>query len=195
MEKTAEYCLLAIQWWPLCMPRSDWASWIQAIGSIIAIGTAGWIAVWQAQKQREVDAEQTRLTMLEKFYAISALLTRADACIEIFVRVVNAHDQDSWAPVRYEVELIRAKLNDLPVFELPSWKLVRELSLVDQYLRTMVDVCSRATLLPADQVAGLAAAATGWEKRLSEVQQWCYSEIERLHTPEERAQAIANGEL
>lgn len=191
---------MAYEVWQTCMlvpgfSMDECASWVQAIGSILAIGMAGWIAVWQAKKQREAEAERRRLASLEKFYAISMLLTRAQACIEIFRRCVNEHDEGTWAPVRAEVELTRAKLNNLPVFELPSWKLVGELSLVDQNLRAILDVSSRASKLHASQVAEFEAATERWMKRLLETKSWCRSEIGRLHTPEERAEAIARGDL
>lgn len=32
-----EYCLLWLNWWPVCMNKSEWASWIQAGGSLIAL--------------------------------------------------------------------------------------------------------------------------------------------------------------
>ncbi|HEU4457769.1 MAG TPA: hypothetical protein VFR90_01440 [Methylibium sp.] len=32
-----EYCLLWINWWPLCMTKAEWSGWVQAIGSIAAI--------------------------------------------------------------------------------------------------------------------------------------------------------------
>ncbi|RZI78743.1 MAG: hypothetical protein EOP38_27175, partial [Rubrivivax sp.] len=33
----AEYCLLWVNWWPMCMAKGEWSSWVQAIGSVAAI--------------------------------------------------------------------------------------------------------------------------------------------------------------
>jgi hypothetical protein len=38
-----EFCLLGINWWPLCMAKGEWASWVQAVFSVVAIGAAIWI--------------------------------------------------------------------------------------------------------------------------------------------------------
>jgi len=35
-----EYCFLWIDWWPLCMSKSEWSGWAQAIGAIVALGVA-----------------------------------------------------------------------------------------------------------------------------------------------------------
>lgn len=51
-----EYCLLWIQWWPLCMTKAEWASWFQAIVALVAV-YAGWRYVKhqtsEARKQLE----------------------------------------------------------------------------------------------------------------------------------------------
>lgn len=41
-----DYCLFTTQdvWWTICMPRPDWASWMQALGAIAAICAAIYIA-------------------------------------------------------------------------------------------------------------------------------------------------------
>jgi hypothetical protein len=61
MEKVPEYCLLWMQW--ACMPRSDWASWVQAVGAIVAIvASAGLIFVQhRLQLAREKEAEIDRV--------------------------------------------------------------------------------------------------------------------------------------
>lgn len=190
---------MAYDVWQTCIlvpgfSRGECASWVQAIGSILAIVGAFVIAFWQSRKQREADAERMRLVSLEKFYAISMLLTRVQACIQIFRNCLKNHDEYSWEPLRAEVELTRAKLNTLPVFELPSWKLVGDLSLVDQNLRAITTVCSRATKLPPNHVAEFEAATERWDARLLEIKEWCRGEIAKLHTPEEQREAIAKGE-
>lgn len=34
---STEYCLLYINWWPICMTKGEWASWAQAIGVVAAL--------------------------------------------------------------------------------------------------------------------------------------------------------------
>lgn len=61
MEKLPEYCFLSLQWWPICMGKSEWAAWVQAVGSVLAILAAVGIAYWQhARDARQRIAEVTR---------------------------------------------------------------------------------------------------------------------------------------
>lgn len=60
------YCLFwAHQWWPfgdpwwLCMDTQNWAAWVQAFGSILAILGSAWIGWWLHKMQ--VRAERIRL--------------------------------------------------------------------------------------------------------------------------------------
>lgn len=47
-----EYCLLGIDWWPVCMDKAQWAAWVQAVGAILAIIATGSIAYVQNLQQR-----------------------------------------------------------------------------------------------------------------------------------------------
>ena len=52
MEKAPEYCVLAVQWWPICMNKSEWAAWAQAVFSVLAIVAAIGVAWWQRHAER-----------------------------------------------------------------------------------------------------------------------------------------------
>lgn len=41
----SEYCFLWIHWWATCMTKAEWATWMQAIGSVLALGIAVWIPI------------------------------------------------------------------------------------------------------------------------------------------------------
>jgi hypothetical protein len=49
-----EYCLFWFwtSWWPLCMTKAEWASWMQALGTIAAVIGAAWIAARQDRVAR-----------------------------------------------------------------------------------------------------------------------------------------------
>jgi hypothetical protein len=47
--EASEYCLLFAQ--SMCMPRSDWAAWVQAVGSIGAIASGVLAINWQVKHQ------------------------------------------------------------------------------------------------------------------------------------------------
>lgn len=57
MEST-EYCLLWIDWWPMCMDKAQWAAWVQAGGAILAIIATGAIAYVQNHQQRRSFEQQ-----------------------------------------------------------------------------------------------------------------------------------------
>lgn len=42
------------------MASTEWASWVQAVGSIVAIGAAAGIAIWQSRKQHKSSLELLR---------------------------------------------------------------------------------------------------------------------------------------
>lgn len=50
--EASEYCLLWVDWWPVCMDKTQWAAWVQAVGAILAIIAAGAIAYVQNLQQR-----------------------------------------------------------------------------------------------------------------------------------------------
>ncbi len=67
-ESQPSYCFLGFDHWATCLGASEWASWVQAIGSILAILGAVCLTRMQvraagelARLQIEAAAEQTRL--------------------------------------------------------------------------------------------------------------------------------------
>jgi hypothetical protein len=66
---------------------ADWAAWAQAIGSILAVGTAAWIAVYQQDKNKQLQDEQRE----RKHFAARAMLPAAlselhrhiDTCLDL----------------------------------------------------------------------------------------------------------------
>ena len=56
-SKLVEYCLFgAVQ--GLCMPSSDWASWVQAVGSVLAILVSAGLVLLQHWLERQRDHER-----------------------------------------------------------------------------------------------------------------------------------------
>lgn len=63
-----EYCLFYWQW--ACMPRTDWASWAQAVGAGLALVIAVGVAVSEARRARSVEQETKRAAELTTYMAI-----------------------------------------------------------------------------------------------------------------------------
>lgn len=72
-----EYCLFWSQWWPLCMSRSDWASWTQGIGTVLAVVAAVLVARQQSRQQREDRIAMNADRIAERFAPAMTLATEA----------------------------------------------------------------------------------------------------------------------
>ena len=55
-----QYCLLAVNHWAACMTKAEWAAWVQAFGSIVALAVAVGLA-WRSDKSHERQAERAGL--------------------------------------------------------------------------------------------------------------------------------------
>ncbi len=81
-----EYCLFDLAWWPICMQKAEWASWVQAFGSIAAIGLAVWL------QYRATTANERQANQLAVSFAVQTLLslkTMHDVCV---VEAFGDHD-------------------------------------------------------------------------------------------------------
>lgn len=47
-----EYCFLFIDWWPLCMTKSEWSGWMQFIGAMLALIVAISLPFYQQRLKR-----------------------------------------------------------------------------------------------------------------------------------------------
>lgn len=79
------------------LSSSEWASWVQAIGSITAIFGALGIAIWQSNRQHEVSLhvlrEDKRLARVESAKALHSLSTGA---LRLLEHTINSFpDRDS----------------------------------------------------------------------------------------------------
>lgn len=67
MESATEYCLAGIQHWSMCLDKSQWASWVQAVGSVAAVFAAIALVWWErrdASAQRHAAASVVGQGML-----------------------------------------------------------------------------------------------------------------------------------
>lgn len=53
MLNPPEYCLLWTKWEPMCMPRAEWAAWLQALGPVAAFAFAWLLFRLQRQDERQ----------------------------------------------------------------------------------------------------------------------------------------------
>jgi hypothetical protein len=113
--------------------RADAPAWVQAVGSILAIVGAGWIAGWQASTaRRDVDRRERRADT-NKALAILYIFRRADLVVENAWRSLK-QNETTWRLAADQVELVQHALRALPVFDIPSARLVFEVQRTDRDL-------------------------------------------------------------
>lgn len=75
------------------LTSAEWAAWVQAIFSVIAIIGAAWIAVWQSKKQHqsalELHKEEQRYAQLEQAKTLFVLCDNCTKAIGHFVSQLN----------------------------------------------------------------------------------------------------------
>lgn len=68
------------------MPRSDWAAWVQAVGSIAAIFGAAGVAKWQARKQHKSSLDLVRAEQQHFAYALLVQVAEHSGRFEYMTR-------------------------------------------------------------------------------------------------------------
>lgn len=112
------------------MTSSEWASWVQAIGSILAIGAAAGIAIWQSRQQHksavELRRQEFRHASLESAKTLLKLATNCAKMAEYFVQQLASRDavhQIGSGERHLNLEELRALQNwvsGIPVYQLPD---------------------------------------------------------------------------
>jgi hypothetical protein len=131
------------------LEKSDTPAWVQAVGSILAIIGAAGIAGWQAQANRREAVRERRRSETHKALAIDYILQRASLVVSNLERVVQSPSVGALKLAGAQIEMVQQTLRALPVFEIPSPRLVFELQRVDRdllYLQRVileVDALSR----------------------------------------------------
>ncbi|WP_447746877.1 hypothetical protein [Variovorax boronicumulans] len=128
----------AIRWFfqgtATVLGRLDAPAWVQAIGSILAIVAAGAIAGWQARESRLEARRNRKRSDTDRALAVSYLLRRAILVVENTQNAIGSKSRGSMNLAREQVEMVQQALRALPVFEIPSPRLVFDLQRVDRDL-------------------------------------------------------------
>jgi hypothetical protein len=85
--KLPEFCLSWVDpHWSTCMTKSEWASWVEAVGSIIGIVVAILVVRHQLSKTRQAEHQRTA----DKLEALATLIEEAENCVN---KLPHDHDQ------------------------------------------------------------------------------------------------------
>jgi len=133
----------AIRWFfvtsALVLGRLDAPAWVQALGSILAIVAAGCIAGWQSFSARK-DADRRQIKSdTNKALAILYILRRADLVVANAWRAL-ATQEVALRIALDQVGLVQQALRALPVFEIPTGRLVFEVQRTDRDLLYVLQI-------------------------------------------------------
>lgn len=102
-KPTQEYCLLFIDWWPMCMTKSEWAAWLQFLG----VGAALFSVVYGPVIQRAQNSAHAKKMLLS---AIVSLRQNANYAANHFQKASGQ------APVKVVISLFEASAEPLSSF-------------------------------------------------------------------------------
>jgi len=126
------------------MSSSEWAAWVQAVGSIAAILCAGGIAVWQSKQQHRTSLEVVRTEhRLARIEVAKTLLSLSKSCLRLLEH--SAHqlpDRDTIHNIAdggthfdlNELQFVEGALQQIPLHSLPH-KLVPLTMIVSSTVR------------------------------------------------------------
>jgi hypothetical protein len=108
MAPREEYCFLWINWWATCMEKAEWASWVQAVFSVIAIAAALGVAAWQRRQDMLQRVAIDRAIGQVVAASVCHSLAKAQGLIEAIADSLT----ENWVPGRIgmphgEVELLK----------------------------------------------------------------------------------------
>ena len=111
------------------LTSSEWAAWVQAIGSIIAILGAAGIAVWQARKQYKnalaIQAAEKRHEEIEKAKNILALARNCSKTINYITDELNSPQSIYMVAKRHkQIDLVELLRVDAAIRGIPDRKSV-----------------------------------------------------------------------
>ena len=124
--------------------KSEWASWVQAVGSVAALAVAVFIMAKQARSAAALVADSDRISLVRRGSAVEALIANAHATIFVALGRIEEGLNDSiradWMLTRtvagsLSLTEARATLSTVPLHELGSEKLV---SATLEYLEAMM---------------------------------------------------------
>jgi hypothetical protein len=94
-----EYCLLGLSSvTAVCWPSAEWAAWVQAVGSVVALGLTVWIASREARRHRTAELQRRRAvevmggTALANAAGFAAVLSRQLQSPELSILVCLTYD-------------------------------------------------------------------------------------------------------
>ncbi len=123
--------------------KSDWASWVQAAGSIGAILASGWLANWQFRKTVATQESQRSRDHLVPAVAILTLMRELEfegnRGIAAVREMINNDRKIAWDDAHF-LSGIEESFRAIPLWQLPTPEIVRDLAAIIRFIPTLRDM-------------------------------------------------------
>lgn len=121
-----QYCLLWINWWATCLSKDEWASWVQAIGTLAAVFAAVGLAWWEV-RQRRLDSARTSAAYLSaRVHKVDNVVTALEAYLENYTGPGYAElEEITRCHQRFQSSV--HQVNNIDLVEMPTRSSVRHL--------------------------------------------------------------------
>jgi hypothetical protein len=109
------------------LKAADLAAWVQAVGSIVAVGAAGGIAVYQNRMMRRNAVEDRALEIAQRQKSIYAIAVAAAELVEDVEMSFLENRSDDYFALRYRPRAFQhaeTALKAIPLHDLSSYSLV-----------------------------------------------------------------------
>jgi hypothetical protein len=153
-----EYCFLWIDWWPMCMTKSEWSGWMQAVFSVLAILAA----VLVASRQRRlalVDAHEKEVSLMR---ACLQAVVDARAALKDVERKITGESDRPPSSSRARIESLERTFQILLTKDIPQ-EAVKPLLIVLReiaYTKRAIDESSHRAFDPDGERARKAESRT-----------------------------------
>jgi len=105
------------------MTSTDLAAWVQAIGSIAAIGAAIWIARKQFKDAMQLQVRSAQAAQLQKYSALQGVIGAAILEFDAILQALRSPDPKAWFEANSAAELMddfNSALKQISPLEMPS---------------------------------------------------------------------------
>lgn len=146
------------------LTSAEWAAWVQAIGTIVAVLAAATIAVWQSKKQHQsalvLHKEEQRHARLEQAKTLLTLCHNCTKAAKHFAE--QMHDRESVHKIASketyfdfgELQALQSATTNIPLYSLPSTLLTHAMILgatIRQFKQTIDMAIELHRKMDADQ--------------------------------------------
>lgn len=111
---------------------AGWAAWVQAIGSITAIGVAIWIGDYQSKRAKEQAIHMDGLAVKRRHAALCSILDEAHVqCLRVAPEFSEDHLFGTYSFIHYNERSFNdaiSTLEEIPLHELDSYNVVAGIS-------------------------------------------------------------------